>query len=137
MTLARRALFVAVLAALSALPSEASAQIFFASKPHPDFSVGPLFVIANVHHDLSVSVNVSFSLTLRPGAARRAMEQDLFLLWPAEVAQATVPGPADPSLVRSLHGHLTVLGSGLLKLRSRDRTLMGTDRKSTRLNSSH
>src|SRR5882672_8225223 len=85
MRLVHRAL-VALLALLWALPSESSAQIFLASKPHPDFAVGPLFVIANVRPDLSVTVNISFSLTLRPGAAHATMEQDLFLLWPAEVA---------------------------------------------------
>ena len=97
MKLVHRAL-VAVLALLWALPSESSAQIFLASKPHPDFAVGPLFVIANVRPDLSVTVNISFSLTLRPGAAHATMEQDLFLLWPAEVAE--------PQLVRHLLRHL-------------------------------
>src|SRR6266581_1779966 len=125
MKLVHRAL-VGVLALLWALPSESSAQIFLASKPHPDFAVGPLFVIANVRPDLSVTVNISFSLTLRPGAAHAAMEQDLFLLWPAEVAEPTAEGPADPALARGLHDHLVVLSSGRLKLQSRDRTLVGT-----------
>jgi hypothetical protein len=125
MKLVHRAL-VAVFALLGALPSESSAQIFLASKPHPDFSVGPLFVIANVSPDLSVTVNISFSLTLRPGAVHAAMEQDLFLLWPAEVAESTVAGPADPALARDLHDTLVVLSSGRLTLRSRDRTLVGT-----------
>src|SRR6266487_3284011 len=124
MKLVHRAL-VAVLALLWALPSESSAQIFLASKPHPDFAVGPLFVIANVRPDLSVTVNISFSLTLRPGAAHATMEQDLFLLWPAEVAEPTAAGPADPTLARGLHDHLVVLSSGRLKLQSRDRTLVG------------
>jgi hypothetical protein len=125
MKLVHRAL-VAVFALLGALPSESSAQIFLASKPHPDFAVGPLFVIANVSPDLSVTVNISFSLTLRPGAVHAAMEQDLFLLWPAEVAESTVAGPADPALARDLHDTLVVLSSGRLTLRSRDRTLVGT-----------
>jgi hypothetical protein len=125
MKLVHRAL-IAVLALLWALPSESSAQIFLASKPHPDFAVGPLFVIANVRPDLSVTVNISFSLTLRPGAAHVAMEQDLFLLWPAEVAEPTAEGPADPALARGLHDHLVVLSSGRLTLRSRDRSLVGT-----------
>src|SRR5260370_41023591 len=102
MKLVHRAL-VAVLALFWALPSESSAQIFLASKPHPDFAVGPLFVIANVRPDLTVTVNLSFSLTLRKGAARAAMEQDLFLLWPAEVAEPGAPGPADPILTREIH----------------------------------
>jgi hypothetical protein len=69
-------------------------------------------VIANVGPDLGVTVNLSFSLTLRQGAARAAMEQDLFLLWPAEVAEPTAPGPADPTLSRDIHDGLVVLNSG-------------------------
>ena len=121
-----RSVLVAVFALAGALPSEASAQIFLASKPHPDFAVGPLFVIANVRPDRAVTVNLSFSLTLRRGVSRVAMEQDLFLLWPAEVAEPTAPGPADPALGRDIHEGLVVLNSGRLALRSRDRTLVGT-----------
>ncbi len=117
---------IAAFAVTGALTSESSAQIFLASKAHPDFAVGPLFVIANVRPDLSVTVNLSFSLTLRQGAARAAMEQDLFLLWPAEVSEPSAPGPADPTLARDIHDGLVVLNSGRLVLRSRDRTLVGT-----------
>ena len=117
---------VAVFALTGVVPSAASAQIFLASKPHPDFAIGPLFLIANVRPDLTVTVNLSFSLTLRPGASHGAMEQDLFLLWPAEVAAPTAPGPVDPALARDIHDNLAVLSSGRLPLRSRDRTLVGT-----------
>src|SRR3989442_7955577 len=125
MKLVHRAL-VGVLALLWALPSESSAQIFLASKPHPDFAVGPLFVIANVRPDLTVTVNISFSLTLKPRAARGATHQNLFLLWPAEVVASTTPGPGDPALARDITDRFVVLGSGWLPLRSRDRTLVGT-----------
>ena len=125
MKLIHRAL-VAALALTGALPSASAAQIFLASKAHPEFAVGPLFLIANVRPDLSVTVNLSFSLTLRQGAARAAMKQDLFLLWPAEVAESTAPGPVDPALARDIHDGLMVLNSGRLVLRSRDRTLVGT-----------
>jgi hypothetical protein len=121
----RRALVVA-LALTGLLPSAASAQIFLASKPHPDFAIGPMFLIANVRPDLTVTVNVSFSLTVRPGASRQSMEQDLFLLWPAEVSESTAPGPADPALARALGENFAVVTSGRLQLRSRDRTLVGT-----------
>ena len=125
MTLIHRALVV-VLALTGALPSESEAQVFLASQAHPDFAVGPLFVIANVRPDRSVTVNLSFSLTLRQGAAPTAMDQDLFLLWPAEVAEPSAPGAADPSLARDIHEGFVVLTSGRLALRSRDRTLVGT-----------
>ena len=117
---------VVALALTGALPSAASAQIFLASKPHPGFAIGPMFLIANVRPDRAVTVNLSFSLTVRPGASRRAMEQDLFLLWPAEVTESTAPGPADPALARDLTEGFTVLTSGRLQLRSRDRILVGT-----------
>src|SRR5262249_10017739 len=107
-----------------ASPSEA--QLFLASKPHPDFTIGPVFLIANVQRDLSVTVNLSFSLTPRQGADADAMEQDLFLLWPAEIAEPSAPGAADRSLVRDVHQNFMVVNSGRLMLRSRDRTLVGT-----------
>ena len=121
-----RVALVALLALTGFLPPAASAQVLLASEPHPDFTVGPLFVIATVRPDLTVTVNLSFSLTPRPGVSRGAMEQDLFLLWPAEVAEATAPGPADPALARGLGGKFVVQNSGRLQLRSRDRTLVGT-----------
>ena len=117
---------VVALALTGALPSPASAQIFLASRPHPDFAIGPMFLIANVRPDLAVTINLSFSLTVRPGVSREAMEQDLFLLWPADVSESTAPGPADPALARSLNENFTVLTSGRLLLRSRDRILVGT-----------
>ena len=117
---------VVALALTGAMPSAASAQIFLASKPHPDFAIGPMFLIANVRPDLAVTINLSFSLTVRPGVSREAMEQDLFLLWPAEVSESTAPGPADPALARGLSDAFTVLTSGRLELRSRDRILVGT-----------
>ncbi len=116
MTLIHRTLVV-VLALTGALPSQSAAQVFLASQAHPDFAVGPLFVIANVRPDRSVTVNLSFSLTLRQGAAPTAMEQDLFLLWPAEVVEPSAPGVADPSLARDIHEGFVVLTSGRLALR--------------------
>ena len=125
MKLIHRAL-VTVLILTVALPSAAAAQVFLASKPHPDFAVGPLFVIANVRPDLTVVVNLSFSLTLKPRVARAATQQDLFLLWPAEIAESITPGPVDPALARDITDSFVVLNSGRLQLRSRDRTLVGT-----------
>ena len=36
------------LAAVVAAPVSVQAQIFFAARPHPQFSVTPLFIVANV-----------------------------------------------------------------------------------------
>jgi hypothetical protein len=121
-----RALLGVFITATAAMPTAASAQVFLASEPNPDFTVGPLFLIANVRPDLSVTVNLSFSLTLRPGASRDVLQQDLYLLWPTEVAEPTAPGPPDPALARNLNENFVAVGGGRLVLRSRDRTLVGT-----------
>jgi hypothetical protein len=111
-----------------ALPTVATAQVFLASAPHPDFAIGPLFVVANVRPDLGpVTVNLSWSLTPRRGARAADIQQDLYLLWPAEVAESTAPGPADSALVREVERRgFAVAGSGRLTLRSRDRMQLGT-----------
>jgi len=121
----RRALLGALAAAI-ALPSVCAAQVFLASEPHPEFAVGPLFLIANVRPDRSVTVNLSFSLTPQPGVSIAALRQDLFLLWPAEIAESTAPGPPDPGLARNLSEQFSIVGGGRLQLRARDRTLVGT-----------
>src|SRR5206468_5771926 len=119
----------------AAAPTAGHGQVFLASRPHPEFLIGPLFVVANVSPGLGpVTVNLSWSLTLKPGQRGADINQDLYLLWPAEVAESTAPGPAEPQLTREVEGRgFAVTGSGRLLLRSRDRI----DRKSTRLNSSH
>jgi hypothetical protein len=119
-----------VVAALlcAAAPAVAEAQVFLASRPHPEFMIGPLFVVANVSPGPGpVMVNLSWSLTT--GRSRRAadIKQDLYLLWPAEVVESTAPGPAEPPLVHEIEGRgLVVVSSGRLLLRSRDRMQLGT-----------
>src|SRR5215472_7904361 len=121
-----RWVLIGALMLVSALPASSSAQVFLASAPNPDFTVGPLFLIANVRPDLSVVINLSFSRTLRAGAPRESLEQDLFLLWPTEITEPTASGPPDPALVKSLHENFAAVGGGRLQLRTRDRTLVGT-----------
>ena len=43
-----RGALIALLALGGLTPPESSAQVFLASEPHPDFTVGPLFLIATV-----------------------------------------------------------------------------------------
>ena len=104
----------------------ASAQVFLATRPHPEFSIGPLIVSVGVPRDLGVTqVIVSWSLNAPNG--RTAPPDDLFLLWPREVAAATAPGAADPELARYVESRgLHVTGSGRLALRVRDRARIGT-----------
>ena len=112
----------------AAAPAVSEGQVFLASEPNPDFMIGPLFVAANVSPGLGpVTVNLSWSLTTKSG--RRALDvgQDLYLLWPGEIAQDTAPGPADPAVVREIERRgFAVAGSGRLMLRTRDRMQVGT-----------
>jgi hypothetical protein len=112
----------------AATPTAGHGQVFLASRPHPEFLIGPLFVVAQVSPDLAkVTVNLSFSLTVKPGQRKADINQDLYLLWPADVPESTAPGPADPQLAREIETRgFAVTGSGRLLLRSRDRMQVGT-----------
>ncbi len=122
-----RALLCATLLA-AALPDSAHAQVFLASRPHPEFAIGPLFVVAAVRPDLGpVTVTISWSLTAPPGQKAMDINQDLFLLWPNELVESTAPGPADPALARELGERgFSVSASGRLVLGTRDQMQMGT-----------
>ena len=117
----------AVVCAAVATPAPGHAQVFLASRPHPDFMIGPLFVVASVSPGVPhVTVNLSWSLTTGP-VASKDIGQDLYLLWPAEVVESTAPGQAEPELVREVERRgLTVVSSGRLLLRTRDRLQLGT-----------
>lgn len=110
------------------VPGIGHAQVFLASQAHPQFAIGPLFLVAGVRPDLGpVTITISWSLT--PASDQRAadIEQDLFLLWPHELVESTAPGPADPALVRELEERgFVVSGSGGLALGTRDHMQMGT-----------
>jgi hypothetical protein len=111
-----------------ATPASCHAQVFLASRPHPDFAIGPLFVVASVSPETPhVTVNLSWSLTTGPVTSKADIAQDLYLLWPAEIVEATAPGPADAQLVRDVERRgLGVVSSGRLVLRRRDRMQLGT-----------
>jgi hypothetical protein len=117
---------------LTLLPGAVEAQVFLASTPHPPFAIGPLFIIGSVRPDLGpVTVSVSWSIVKPPTSAPDAGYQDFFLFWPAEVAAATAPGPADPEVPRYLEARgFTPLASGRLVLRKRDRAKLGTGAES-------
>jgi hypothetical protein len=104
----------------------ASAQVFLAARPHPEFTIGPLIVGASVPRDLgTVQVNVSWSLSVPTG--KTVATDDLFLLWPREIVAATMPGIADADVARYVEARgLQVLASGRLALRTRDRARIGT-----------
>jgi hypothetical protein len=123
----RGRLLGSVLLAVTAIPSVGHAQIFLASRPHPEFTIGPLLVVAGVQPDLGpVTVRISFGLTLPPNARVEDLRQDIYLLWPAEVASASAPGSA-PELRRYVEERgFAVIGEGRLALAVRDRAKLGT-----------
>jgi len=118
-----------------ATPVAVVAQVFLASRPHPDFAIGPLFVTAGVGRELGqVTVTVSWSLTAPPHRRASDIRQDLFLMWPAELVEGTTPGRADPGLIAYVEARgFAVTNSGRLTLGSRDRMLMGTGTPATPL----
>jgi hypothetical protein len=117
-----------------AAPGIAPAQVFIASRPHPDFSVGPLFVSVSIGQQSlddvvrgSLPVSVSWSLTLAPQRRAADIAQDVYLLWPGEVVGTAGAAGADAQLV----GQVEALGfevrqHGALQLSARARTEMGT-----------
>jgi hypothetical protein len=119
---------------LAGSPAPGLAQVFLASDPHPEFAIAPLFVSGIVHPDLGpVNVRVSWSLTVPPDRPP-ARGEALYLLWPNEVAAATLPGPPEPSLTRHVEERgFTVVGGGRLALEARDRTRLGTLADGTRI----
>jgi hypothetical protein len=66
---------------LVATPGTGHTQVFLASQSHPQFAIGPLFVVAGVRPDLGpVTVSISWSLTAPPGQRAVDIDQDLLLL---------------------------------------------------------
>src|SRR5439155_6534251 len=114
----------------AAAPTTIEAQVFLASEPSPRFLIGPLFVVANVSPGLGpVTVNLSWSLTARPGQGSADIAQDLYLLWPAEFAEPTAPAPADPEAVRASEGAaFPGATAGRLSLRPPDGLKLATPR---------
>ena len=74
-----------------------------------------------------VSVRVSFGLTLPPNGHLEDMRQDLYLLWPAEVADGSAPGASIRApRVRGASAASRWSSEGRLALAVRDRAKLGT-----------
>jgi hypothetical protein len=118
---ARRVLAALAVAAAAVvlLPGPSAAQVFFASRPHPEFSVGPLFVRAAVTPALgATTVDVLFSLVVPPRQSGADLEQDIYLLWPGGVRGT--PGERDPALGRFAESRgFEVVASGTVPLVAR------------------
>jgi hypothetical protein len=126
MTLGWRAwLLTALLIGGGAAPAEA--QVFLASRPHPDFAIGPLFIRATVAPDLGpVLIDVLWSLEIPATRSALELEQDLYLIWPGEVSGLTTPGDPDRALARYVEQRgFTALSEGRLPLYARSLYQMG------------
>jgi hypothetical protein len=99
---------------------EARAQVFLASRDHPPFTIGPLFVRATVTPQLGpTDVEILWSLVLPPDRSASGLEQDLFLLWPGEIVADAGAGAPEPALARYVEQRgLTVIGEGRAALSS-------------------
>ncbi|HEV8584761.1 MAG TPA: hypothetical protein VGT02_07300 [Methylomirabilota bacterium] len=117
--------FVVTVALVAAAPTPAGAQAFVAAASRPDFTIGPLTVVATAPADVQDAVNVTVSWNLFT-AGRAPARQDLMLLWPAEIAAGTAPGAADDGVSRWVlaRGYSSV-GSGRLTLRRRGMSQIG------------
>lgn len=123
----------AALLALGLGPAASSAQVFIASKPHPEFWIAPVFVTANIerqHVDdppAPLVLQVSFSVAPPPARDPSEFAQDIYLLWPGELVATDGPDGADPILA----GHVEaagfkVLTHGRVPFTARNRAQMGT-----------
>ena len=119
-------LLVALL--LGGAPPSSHAQLFFASRPNPEFTIGPLLVRASVTPALGpVTVDVLWSLVIPPTRSAGEFEQDLYLLWPGPVTGDAGTGPPDPALARYVEargflvideGRLALFAEGLYQMES-------------------
>jgi hypothetical protein len=83
------------------MPAGAYGQVFFGSQPKSGLIVTPLFILAGVSPDTDgVAIEVMFSVLIPPGKSALDFEQDLYLLWPGQVAAASA-GAAAISLPRT------------------------------------
>jgi len=98
----------AALLALGLGPAAASAQVFIASKPHPEFWIAPVFITANVQrkdvddHPGPLMLQVSFSVAPPPARDPSEFAQDIFLLWPGELVGTDGVDGADAALRRQV-----------------------------------
>jgi hypothetical protein len=99
-------------------PVAARAQVFLASRPSPDFAIGPLFVRASVSPGLGpVAVDVLWGLVIPPTRSALGLEQDLYLLWAGSVVAERPAGPPDHALADHIKARgFTVIAEGRLPL---------------------
>jgi len=110
-----------LLGALLIGPPSSFAQVFLASKPEPEFSVGSLFIVAGITKALGPTpIDVQWSLVFPAKRSSANIAQDLYLLWPDAVTSPAPEGRPDPDLDRMIAGDaMTIVRSGRVPLGSR------------------
>ncbi len=109
-------------------PWAAHGQAFLASRPHPEFTIGPLFVVATLSNAQTFATPIRVSWTVVP-AAGRTLERgdDLYLLWPGAISSRLPGGPPAPDLARAIEGPgVNITASGRLPLSARSASDLGT-----------
>src|SRR2546428_3525700 len=112
----------------------AHAQVFFASTPRPPFKVGPVYVRALISATLEhVTVNVCLGLDLPPEMDTSELEQDLYFIWPFDVAGDPKVGPPDPALAKQVEElGFSPMNDGRLAMTARNLYVRGADGRSIR-----
>ncbi len=112
----------------------AHAQVFFASNTKPPFKVGPVYVRALISPTLGdVTVNVFFGLDLPPEMDTSELEQDLYFIWPFDVAGDPKVGPPDPALAKQVEElGFSPMNDGRLAMTARNLYVRAADGRSVR-----
>ena len=101
-------------------PAAAAAQVFMASEPHPDFTIGPLSIRGTVTPALGpMPVDIVFSLVV-PAGRSSDIGQDLYLLWPGAVIgeRGAAGDPTLASFVRERGFDVVAEGRAVLTTRN-------------------
>ena len=111
--MSRARLALAVLVVVVATPALARAQVFIASRPHPGFEIGPLFVRATVTPALGpVPIDVTWSVSVPANRTANDLQQDITLLWPSSLVHDG-KGERDAALAKYVSEHgFKVVDSG-------------------------
>ena len=122
-----RTLLVALL--VIAAPAAARAQVFVASKSHPQFEIGPLFVRASVSPGLGpVDVDIFWSVVV-PANRSVADVGGLALVWPAALVPEPQRGPGDPELEKYVEARgFIAIESGRVAVAAQNLYKTGPDR---------
>jgi len=114
----RRAAWTLALVLAAAAPDIACGQVFLASRPNPEFTIGPLFIRATVTPETEVvTLDVLWSLVIPPNTNGAAIEQDLYFLWPNAVDGDSSSGAPDPALAAYVKSRgFTPIAEGRLPL---------------------